>query len=163
MDDMMIGFKAFNCGLTNRYGFKYETNKIYHVDGTLKFGNDGNGFHMCKNLEDTLRYYDAFNNNIDICLVLGFGNYEEFHDDYYGYYNMYVYENMYIIKILNRKEIIDYMKNTNIERMKRFISLYKLDDDEIIPFKNVDSVLDKVIDYYQYGNRDVFKLEKKHN
>ena len=68
----MIGFKVFDYGLINRYGFKYELNKTYHTDGELRFGIDGNGFHMCKNIEDTLRYFDAFNDNIRICLKVNF-------------------------------------------------------------------------------------------
>ena len=62
----------FNDDLTNRYGTKFEVGKTYHANGDIKFGNDGNGFHMCKNIEDTLRYFDAFNDNIRICLKVNF-------------------------------------------------------------------------------------------
>ncbi len=60
----MIGYKCFNSDLTNRYGSKFEVGKTYHAKGDIKFGNNGNGFHMCKNMEDTLRYFDAFNDNV---------------------------------------------------------------------------------------------------
>ena len=56
----MLGYKCFNENLTNRYNTKFEIGKIYHVNGNIKFGNNGNGFHICKNLEDTLRYFNSF-------------------------------------------------------------------------------------------------------
>ena len=48
---MIKGYKCFNKGLINRYGKKFEVGKIYHQDGDIKFGINGNGFHMCSNLE----------------------------------------------------------------------------------------------------------------
>lgn len=99
----MIGYKCFNDDLTNRYGTKFEVGKTYHANGDIKFGNDGNGFHMCKNIEDTLRYFDAFNDNIRICLVYGFGEFNEYDDEYNGYYDMYSYEYLTILKELSRE------------------------------------------------------------
>lgn len=159
----MIGYKCFNDDLTNRYGTKFEVGKTYHANGDIKFGNDGNGFHMCKNIEDTLRYFDAFNDNIRICLVYGFGEFNEYDDEYNGYYDMYSYEYLTILKELSREEIINYALNICEYRLKRFISLYKLNIDEIELFKskfyNNDNIL-KCIKYYQENNEDVYKLIK---
>ena len=83
----MIGYKCFNEDLTNRYGAEFKVGKTYHVSGNIKFGNDGNGFHMCKNMEDTLRYFDAFNGNVRICLVYGFGKSNKYNDEYNGFYD----------------------------------------------------------------------------
>ena len=44
----IIGYKAFDKGLINRYGTKFEVGKIYIAEGAIKFGNQGNGFHLCK-------------------------------------------------------------------------------------------------------------------
>ena len=35
----------------NNYGKKFSVGKIYITSGTIKFGNNGNGFHLCKNIE----------------------------------------------------------------------------------------------------------------
>ena len=89
---MIKGYKCFNKNLINRYGIPFEVGKTYKVDGNISFGNNGNGFHMCVNLEDTLRYFDGFNTEIDICEVIGDGNFVLFEDNYYGYYDMYSFE-----------------------------------------------------------------------
>ena len=156
---MFEGYKCFNKGLVNRYGFKFEEEKIYHCEGEIKFGNDGNGFHVCKRLEDTLRYFDAMNGEIDICEVNCYGNSDEGKDDYNEYYDMYAYEYMVIKKILSREEIIDYAIKLNEIRAKRFISLFKLTDEEIVLFKEKfkkNNLILNTIAYYQEGNKDAY-------
>lgn len=160
MKNIIVGFKTFNKCLINNYGVKYDINKIYHMNSIIKYGINGNGFHMCKNLEDTLRYFDTFNNDVDICLVLGFGNFDEYFDEYYGYYNMFAFENMFIIKKLSREEIIEYMKKQNEERIRRFVSLFKMNAKEYNSFRNISLRIDEYIDYYQLNKKDVFELKK---
>ena len=155
----IIGYKCFDKNLINRYGFQYEIGKIYSVNGKLKFGNHGNGFHFCKNLEDTFRYYDAMHNDIDICLVIGFGNIVEYEDKYYGYYDMYCAEKLLILRKLTRSEIIEYGYNLNEIRINRFISGFLLTEAERNIFKNKfynRSEVIKTIEYYQEGNLDAF-------
>ena len=41
------GYKALKHDLTNNYGMKFEENKTYHVQGKIKYGTVGNGFHFC--------------------------------------------------------------------------------------------------------------------
>lgn len=162
MEDIIFGFKAFNNGLVNHYGFKYEINKLYHTNKDLKFGNEGHGFHMCKNIEDVFRYYDS--ENSEVCIVMGFGDKILYEDEYNGYYEMYVTEYMIIEKILTREEIISYILNLNPDRVTRFISLFKLTDKEKNIFqKNFkkEKALQKYLDYYQYNNKNAFKEEKK--
>ena len=69
----IIGYKCFNKDLLNRYGKKFRLGKIYITEGSIKFGNSGNGFHLCKNMENTFRYFDAMNENVDICKVRASG------------------------------------------------------------------------------------------
>ena len=161
MKKIIVGFKSFNSNLINHYGYKYEVKKLYHANNNIKFGINGNGFHICKNLEDTLRFFNSFDHEVEICIVIGFGECDTQYDDYYGYYDMYAFENIYIMKKLSRKEIIDYMKKQNNERIKRFISLYKMNEEEYNMFRNIDSSIDKYIDYYQLNKKDVF--EKKYS
>ncbi len=153
-------YKCFDNGLINRYGKQFKIGKEYSCDGELKFGNDGNGYHMCTYLEDTLRYFDAMHNSVDICLVKGYGNNYKYDDDYNGFYDMYVFEKMKIIKKLDRKEILDYALKLSDFRLKRFISLYRLNgvEKEILWNNNINNedILD-YIEYYQNDKKDIFK------
>ena len=65
----VIGYKGFNKDFTNRYGDKFEIGKIYHADSEIKWGNKGNGFHLCTNIEDCFRYVDP--NNLLMTELLG--------------------------------------------------------------------------------------------
>ncbi len=155
----IIGYKCFNENLTNKYGFKFEIGKLYTAHGTIKFGNNGNGFHLCKNMEDTLRYFDAFKNSVTIAEVLGSGKIVESFDDYYEYYNMYVTEKLRILKILTREEIINIELELNLDRVERFLSGFKLSKEEIELFKNKfnnNQTILQYIEYYQKGNIDAF-------
>lgn len=160
---MLIGYKAFSNDMKNRYGMKFEEGNFYKVKGVLKFGNGGNGFHFCKRLEDTLRYVDAMNQNIKIAKILSFGEYLEYSDEYYGYYDMYVTSSIFIEKILSREEIIDYVLKSPILSIERFLKGYKLSSNEILFFKdkysNQIQILD-IISYYQEGKLDTY--EKKY-
>lgn len=156
----IIGYKCFNEDLTNRYGIKYEIGKIYSKKGQITYGNNGHGFHFCKNLEDTLRYFNGVDEEISICLVKGFGNIVEYEDEYNGYYDMYSSENIEIIKKLDRNEIINYAINLNEIRVCRFIQCFKLNNDEIELFKERFSNLKRVLqylNYYQLNEKDAFK------
>ncbi len=118
---------------------------------------------MCTNLEDTLRYFDAMNQNVDICKVVGYGNIEKYDDEYNGFYDMYAVEYMKILYVLTREQIIDYIVKLPIERIQRFISLYKLNPDEIDMFKekyqNIPMIL-MTIEYYQENNKKVYQKKK---
>ncbi|MBO5138426.1 MAG: hypothetical protein J6B89_02165 [Bacilli bacterium] len=164
----MDGYKAFNSGLVNRYGAKFEVGKIYSVDTTsrkITYGNDGYGFHFASRPEDCFRYFDAMNDIVDITKVSALGDVQEYFDDYYGYYDLYVTSSIRIDQILTREEIINHiLLCNNISRLVRFISLYKLNSDEIdfiVSMFNIDDVI-KAIYYYQYNDKDVYtrKLEK---
>jgi len=148
------GYKAFNKGLTNRYGFEFELGKLYSIEGELQGGNHGNGFHFCKNIEDVLRYFDGLHDDIDICTVIGSGEYLLKEDEYYGYYDMYVTQHLEILKILSREEILAEMNNMHYKRLERFIKGYKLSENELEnSIENMQPIqqkdLRKVYVYYQ--------------
>ena len=90
---------------TNHYGKKFEVGKIYIAPGIIKFGTNGNGFHMCRNMEDTFRYFDT--ENMTVCKVIGSGEMDEGFDHYYGFYEMYAVKRLKILKELSRLEIIE--------------------------------------------------------
>ena len=156
---MINGYKCFNKNLINRYGKKFEVGKIYYVDGIIKFGNNGNGFHFCRNLEDTLRYFDV-TNETEICQVRGFGKLVVYNDEYNGYYDMYAAEKILVEKIMTREEIIDYALKLDNLRVVRFLMFYPLTREELNlfkeKFKNYINVLD-AIKYYQEKDINVYK------
>lgn len=159
MEEKIKGYKCFNKGLVNRYGVKFEIGKTYHAVGQIKYGNDGKGFHMCKNLEDTLRFFDAINGEIDICKVTGFGKLHKNDDNYNDFYDMYACEYLTIDELLTREEIIEYGLKLNEISVKRFISLIHLTDEEIALFKEKYQKNETVLNYiayYQEGDKEVF-------
>lgn len=157
------GYKCFNKGLTNRYGKKFELMHLYHADGEIKFGNNGNGFHICKNLEDTLRYFDAMNEEVDICYVECFGNCDKRDDEYYGYYDMYAVEYLFLTKLLTREDILNYALKLDEFRICRLVSLYKFTPEEIKILRDkfkANLHIQDFISYYQCNDKDVFTRKR---
>lgn len=156
---MVYGYKAFNLDRTNRYGMTFEDGKTYSISGDISFGNDGNGFHMCTNLEDVFRYFDGMSDDISVARVVGFGNVICYNDEYNGYYDMYSVQNIKIESFLTREEIINTFLDNVPFRVCRFVSLFRLSDDEIKCFRKEYSNETEVMDYlsyYQEGKRDTF-------
>lgn len=163
---MIFGYKAFNSDRTNRYGQVFEACKFYDSnDKNIKFQKTG--FHFCKRLEDTLRYYDGFS-DIKIARVVGIGKIDEYEDNYYGYYEMYSAEKIYISRFLSRNEIYQYIfdiaKNNSYfnDRVIRFVSGFKINEEEQRKLIDITSSINekkrlvKAIKYYQYGDKDVY-------
>ncbi len=162
---MVEGFKCFDKGLINRYGTKFEIGKTYHADGEIQFGNNkiiGNGFHMCKNLEDAFCFFYADEVEVNLCSCIGWGNICTVDYDNFGFDDMYACEYIKLIKLYKRKEIIEYMLTKPDYRVKKFISLYKLTLEEIEEFeekfKDSNGII-KAIKYYQRGDKTVYNLK----
>lgn len=146
----MRGYKALNKGLINRYGFQYELGKKYVLIGELKWGK--NGFHFCSRPEDTLRYVDSWNDEIDIVEIEGNGDLILYEDEYYGYYDMYCSSEMTLNRIISREEMFNMIINSHDEhRVKRLAQSLELTDDEIRIIRyNYD--IESTLDYYQDKN-----------
>lgn len=148
LPNRLTGYKALNSDFTNRYGLKFEIGKLYKVQNEIKFGTCGNGFHFCENFEDTLRYFDAIDDDIILTKVEATGKIVEYNDEYYGFYNMYCSEKIKVLEIIDRKEIIEMAKNLSsyygLIRFTRFISLYKLTEEEQIYLINNSNDKEKV-------------------
>ena len=146
----MRGYKALNKGLINRYGFQYELGKKYVLIGKLKWGK--NGFHFCSRPEDTLRYVDSWNDEIDIVEIEGSGDLILYEDEYYGYYDMYCSSEMTLNRIISREEMFNMIINSHDEnRVKRLAQSLELTDDEIRIIRyNYD--IESTLDYYQDKN-----------
>ena len=126
----ITGYKVFYKGLINRHGQTFEVGKSYAVQGNVVWGNSGNGFHFCENLEDCFRYIDTFNFEIEVAEVIGFGEIIEVSDDYYGYYDMHVSKGITITKVLSREEIIAIMLEKDADKKLRFLRDYRLIEEE---------------------------------
>ena len=162
----MKGYKLLDIGLINEYGFKYEINKIYTLEGELKWNH--NGFHFCTNIEDTLRYRDKEKGTFEIVEVESLGNLVDgsnVENDYYGYETGYATDKFRIIKIITREELIDIvLKSNNINRITRLIYSITLSEEEIIKIKEMypnKELINQYIDYYQYDKKDAFSLKKR--
>ena len=154
----VVGYKALNSDLTNNYGFKFEENKTYHIDGEVKFGVVGNGFHLSKRIEDTFRYIN--DENVVIAKVTGFGEIVEGFDEYNEYFDMYATSDIRIDHIMTREEVIQTMLNRGEFAVCRFITTgFKLTEDEINMFRVKFSnsiMVNQYLDYYMCGDKEVF-------
>lgn len=159
---VVTGFKAFDSKTNNRYGMHFEEKKVYSVDGNIKFGTCGNGYHMCTNLEDTLRYVDNYD-DIVIGEVVGFGDVDQYDDEYNGYYDMYAVRKLYIKRFISREEMIKMMLEVDENRAFRFIQFFPLSEEEKEMFKLAYASKEKVLDgisYYQDGDTEVYVRKK---
>ena len=162
----IIGYKSVDKNYKDISGNILEENKIYHVDGKIIFGNGGNGYHFAKKLEDTLRYQlndDDFLTRPNIAKVIGFGDIVESFDEYYGYYELYAASNIKILKYLKEDEIITYALSLREDRMLRFVSLYRLNSNEIKLFKNRYLSVDLALLYYQMKMHNTYELFHSNN
>ena len=162
----IIGYKSVDKKYKDISGNILEENKIYHVDGNIVYGNGGNGYHFAKKLEDTLRYQlndDDFLTRPNIAKVIGFGDIVESFDEYYGYYELYAAESIKILKYLKEDEIIAYALGLREDRMLRFVSLYRLNSNEIKLLKNKYLSVDLALLYYQMKIRNTYELIHSNN
>lgn len=156
----MKGYKAFYKGLINKNGFQFEEGKTYSIGGKVEYGEKGNGYHFCKRLEDTLRYFSE-EEDIEFAEVTSLGELAEYHDHYFGFFNMYCTNKLRIDRVLTREEVINMFLEMNgyrNERLNRFLSLFPLTSEEIILFKNKFKDEKDIIDiifYYQENNKDI--------
>ena len=149
-----VSYKAYNRGLINQFGEKFEIGKKYTVENELKWQR--NGFHFSSNLEDVFRFYPN-NEELDICQVLGSGEIQTREDTFYDYETHYSSE-ITITKILSREEVIEYAKNLDDYRFCRFVSGFKLTEEEInYLMEGRGTLVQRYVDYYQYGDENAFK------
>ena len=158
---MIHGYKCFNKGLISSFGDVFEVGKVYHIDGEIKFNE--NGFHMCTNFEDTLRYFYAFKNDVDIARVTGYGEINKYDDEYNEFFDMYATEYLIINSVMSHDEIIDCALKLPPYRLKRFLTLYKLSKDELLMFREKfakEMMIMETLDYYQDENSKLY-IKKK--
>lgn len=145
------GYKCFNKGLKAYDDMPFVPGVIYECFDDIKFGK--NGFHMCLNIEDTLRYFNGMEEEVDIALVTGYAPFSVYEDEYNGYYDMYACAKLSVDRILTRKEIMEIVSELPDARFNRFVSGYRLTPEEYDYFKkkyaNNAYVLNNLIYYYE--------------
>ncbi len=156
----VTGYKAFN-NMQDRFGGSYQLDVVYEVSGPVKFRK--NGFHFCKNIEDVFRYYDGFDENTVVCLVEGFGELDEYEDETNEYFDMYASSKLRILKVLSRREVLQTVLSNGVISILRFISGYRLTDDEINIILDMyhETLVKDYISYYQIGDKEVFQRKRK--
>ncbi len=150
------GYKAFNIDKTNRYGKSFVEGETYHIEGKVKFGSFGCGFHLCTELADVFRYVD---DNVLVAKVTGSGNCLRYDDEYYGYYDMYVVSTITINKFLTREEIINLMLYDNGFNIEKFLATFRLNEQEKVLFWEKfsgDYRLSRFLLYFQFGFKQAF-------
>lgn len=162
----VVGYKAFNDDHTNRYGVLFEAGKTYKTGGKVSFGtNSTGGYHMCKNLEDTLRFFEGLENDPIIAEVEGKGQIATYEDDYEGYYDMYSVEMLTIKRFLSREEMLYTILDDPYifdDRVCRFIQGVRMSPEEIELFKDTFEDSPKILNalaYYQEDDKEVYNRQ----
>ena len=156
------GYKSFNKDFKTFNDIIMEPNKIYELDGEIKYHKYG--YHFASRLEDTLRYVNGLEEKIILCKIKALGNIDWYDDEYYGYYDLGCTNKIYIDKPLTREEIINYALKLYEQRLIRFIQGYKLTKEELELFKTIYKNNDNIINflsYYQEKDYEVFKRKYK--
>jgi hypothetical protein len=81
---------------------------------------------------------------------------------YYGYYDMYSFEEMTIDRFLSREEVIDKMLNSPTHEVKKFLSTFKLKEEEKVLFarkfrSDIDVI--KCLLYYHFGCTEIYRSD----
>ena len=130
------GYKAFSKGLIDHYGREFTEGESYEIDAEPSFSGRI-GYSFCKRPEDGLRAFD-YTDKVEIAEVTAYGDLEESESDYFGFYNLYLTNKIRIDRILTRNEILAmYLSMKPNDRVKRFIELFTLSDDELDTLKKV--------------------------
>ena len=147
---MTKGYKAFRKGLVTQSNTILEVGKTYKIDGDIKWNNSG--FHFCTNPEDTLRYMTHFEEEIEVALVHSDGIVYSNDDEYNGYYDMFVSDEITVDRVLSREELFNLIVSRGEPAIIRMIQTYKLNSDEIKFLTNKSSNIDFYLSYYQQNN-----------
>ena len=158
------GYKAFDGLRQNQYGVTFKAGEFYESDNPIvvpgMYDPDKmNGYHMSIWLGNVFRFFDIEKEGIEVATVNGFGNCRKFEDDYNGYYDMYVCENLLVKKFLLRDEYANIILKEPIFSIKNFIRTFPMNEDEKKIFMNKfekDIDIRNALLYYQYGEKDIY-------
>ena len=160
--ERIYGYKAFYKGLINNEGEKFCEGETNYKDGEGYFYD--RKYLFCEKLEDAISFVNSFENDIEVAKVSSTDASDDLLSAPFGGSIRYISSSLKIEKVLSRKEIIDSMLLNG--DMNKFISLYKLSDEEInYILDKYDGSIDYIsryIDRYQKGEKDAFVRTKKY-
>lgn len=151
---MIEGYKAFENGLITQFGDKLEIGKKYKIDGKIAWNN--RGYHFCSYPEDTLRYFSHLKDSV-VAKVHSNGKCIKYDDEYFGYYDMYVSNELIVDRILNREELFNLILSRYELSIRKMIVTLKLTQNEIDVIMTRFPNLVNYIEYYQFDNKSAFK------
>ncbi len=154
---MIRGYKAYKKGLINQFGEHHEVGHTYKTDS---ISYEKSGFYFCPDLEDTLRFYDGFKEEIDIAIVEGSGETREFFDEYNETTSIAATE-LHVLSIMTREEIIEYALGLNEVRLKKFLAGFPLTEEEMQLFDQKGKFYKQLVDYFQRGDKSAFDIKPK--
>ena len=156
----MLGYKVLDKDHKNRYGKEFVINQNYHVDGDIRFGTNGLGYHFCLNFEDSLKYTEKFTRDFTLARIKASGDIKESFDRYNGVFNIFVASDLEVLEFLTKEEIFSLGLDLCPDRVKRFLQLYPLTEEEKIIFKKeykeVDLGVMKTFSFYQEQDKGAF-------
>lgn len=163
------GYKGFSSDRKNQNNEEFEEGKIYTAkDEELFFGENGNGFHFCKNLEDCFTYFSPEKGAI-YAEVTGMGNVKTKDDETTDSYGIYVSKSIRIDKFLTREEIIEHYlneeKSVPINGVIKFLRFYQLTEEELERFEKFyikEYIIIETIAYYQKLRKHISENKKIH-
>lgn len=156
----MLGYKVLDSLGKNRYGKLFLPNETYTVKGKIQFGPNGNGYHFCKNFEDSLKYLEAFTRDFKLAKVRASGEIVESFDRYNGVYDLYASSSLEVLSYLTEEEIFEKGLLLSPLQVKRFLQLYPLTEEEKKLFQQnyqyAELGVMQTFDYYQNQKKDAF-------
>ncbi len=133
---------------------------VYSVERKICFGRNENGYHFCKNFEDSLKYLEVLTRDFKLAKVRAFGDIKESFDRYNGVYDIYVASSLEILAYLTEDEIFSMALQLSSIQIKRFLQFYPLNGLEKERFKQEYKMLELGVmqnfDYYQENKKDAF-------
>ena len=165
----VVGYKAFKGDFSNKYGAHFEIDGVYAKDpNTLKFGENGHGYHMALKLADTFRFFNPTADNV-YCQVLGFGEVVQQDDYLYDSDSMYVVEKIKILKVMSREDIFTYACQADVKELRRFLALFPFTKEELEILRDIVTRKEKVYQQVfsdslgcQTGDIAFFKRNRKY-
>lgn len=156
----MLGYKVLDEFHRNRYGKEFCLGENYHIDGEIKYGTNGCGYHFCLHPEDTLKYVETFSRNFTLARIKASGVIKESFDRYNGVFDIYVASDLEVLSYLTEEEIFEIGLNLSPDRVKRFLQLYPLTEEEKEIFKQKYKTLElgvmQTFAFYQERDLEAF-------
>jgi hypothetical protein len=152
---MIKGYKSFRKELINQIDEQLEEGKTYRLERDITWNKCG--YHFCSSPEDTLRYMREYDEETIVAEVHSNGKVHTYDDEYNGYYNMFVSDEITIDRVLSREELFNLIINHGENSILKMIQNYILTQAEINSLSNRSIRINQALLYYQLGDNTVYR------